>query len=69
MYGQFNKKEPSNVVFTTQKKPVLRGFTASQLCTVAKIIVSDCGDKVDSGIELSYRPARLSRQLYTPVRD
>jgi hypothetical protein len=31
------------------------------LCTVAKFIVPDCGDKVDSGIGLSYRPARLHR--------
>jgi len=28
-------------------------------CTVAKFIVPDCGDKVNSDIGLSYRPARL----------
>jgi hypothetical protein len=34
---------------------------------VAKFLVPDLGDKVDSGIELSYRPTRLHR-LVVPVR-
>ncbi len=41
-------------------------------CTAAKFIVLTGGDKVDSGIGLSYWPARLYRlagQLYPPFRD
>jgi hypothetical protein len=40
---------------TTLKSPFSSGKSNSQ------IIVSDWGDKVDSGIGLSYRPARLHR--------
>jgi hypothetical protein len=32
-----------------------------EVYAVAKFIVPDWGDKVDSGMELSYRPARLHR--------
>ncbi len=47
--------------------------------SVAKFIVPDLGDKVDSGIGLSYRPAYIAlpagtatlcrSQLYPPIRD
>ncbi len=55
-------------------------FQIQESNPVAKFIVSDWGDKVNSGIGLSYRPARLHwladcatnlcrSQLYPPVRD
>jgi hypothetical protein len=34
-------------------------YSVSSSCPAAKFIVPDRGDIVDSGIELSYRPARL----------
>jgi hypothetical protein len=42
-----NRKKKCKIL--TEKKPV------------AKFIVPDWGDKVDSGIGLSYRPARIHR--------
>jgi hypothetical protein len=48
-------------------------------CPEAKFIVTGCGDKVDYGIRLSYRPIVLHRlagttilshsRLYPPIRD
>ncbi len=48
------------------------GASKHILCTVAKFIVPDRGDKVDSGIELSYLPGRLHRltgRFHNPVLE
>jgi hypothetical protein len=59
MLSIWTEHEQSNEQYIEWRMGASIGFV--QLRTDAKFIVPDWGDKVDSGMGLSYRPAMLQR--------